>query len=145
MCSLLSFFIQRVFAVNMGRQTTLINNYLRLHNKPTFNHFTKANKKKIEDISVKLVSNDKATSSKRVWAKAYNNSFIIVRPGKLLVRIFSKTIQDKENQPYIQVYLPVCRCKDMTIHIISQVNTLIWSNKLQRISICFLNVEKSRI
>jgi hypothetical protein len=77
-------FIQRVFAIKMKRQITLISNYLGNHNKPTFKHFTKTNEKEIEDISVKLPPNDTAISLERAWSKAYNNTAIIKRPEKPL-------------------------------------------------------------
>ncbi|KAL7326555.1 hypothetical protein PS15p_208879 [Mucor circinelloides] len=75
----------------MERQTALISNYLRHHNKPTFRHFIKANEKKIEDVSVKLLSNDTAIQLERGWAKAYNNITIIIRPGKPLAETIRQT------------------------------------------------------
>ncbi|KAI8088086.1 uncharacterized protein B0P05DRAFT_569514 [Gilbertella persicaria] len=59
----------------MERQTTLITNYLRLHSKHTFKHFTKTNERNIEDISIKLPSNDKAISLERAWAKKTSPTF----------------------------------------------------------------------
>lgn len=69
----------------MERQTALISKYLKHHNKPTFKHFIKSNERKIEDISISLISTDSAISLERAWAKAYNSTANIVRPGKPLV------------------------------------------------------------
>jgi hypothetical protein len=68
----------------MKRQIKLITKYLKSTSKPTFIHFSKTHERKIEKISVKL-PNDNAISLERSWAKAYNDSVVILRPGKPLV------------------------------------------------------------
>jgi hypothetical protein len=69
----------------MKRQIKLIAKYLKSHSKPNFNHFAKIHERTIEDISVKLLSNGKAITLERGWAKAYNDFVVILRPGKPLV------------------------------------------------------------